>query len=83
VLGRAIDAVRGVFQNVRRKGTPRGLFPYENLKDIRRIVGWLGFGDQWSMVKANLAHEYIVRLWGEMHEALLKEFDTEATSLSG
>src|SRR5207253_3145551 len=79
-LSKVIDAVRGVFQNVPTKGTPRGLFPYENLKDIRRIVGWLGFGVQWSREKADLAHECIVRLWGEMHGALLQEFDTEVPS---
>jgi hypothetical protein len=76
-LSRAIDAIRGVFQNVPMAGTRRGLFPYENLKDIRRIVGWLGFEDQWTREKADLAHKCIVRLWGQMHGALLQEFDTE------
>src|SRR5262245_35078576 len=34
-LSKAIDSVRGVFRNVPKVGTRRGLFPYENLKDIR------------------------------------------------
>ena len=73
-LSIAIDSVRGVFKNVPRQDYPLGLYPYENLKEIRRIIGWLGFGEQWSKEK-NRAHECIAKLWVEMHSALLQEFD--------
>ena len=76
-LSKSIDAVRGVFKNVPRAGTSKGLYPYENLKDIRTIIGWLGYGEQCSKEKSDEAHKCIVRLWGEMHSALLQEFDTE------
>jgi hypothetical protein len=73
-LSAAINTLRGVFENVPRKGHPLGLYPYENLKEIRRIIGWLGYGDHWSSHKG-LAHECITKLWGVMHSALLLEFD--------
>src|SRR5262249_49605703 len=47
----------------------------ENLKEIRRIIGWLGFEERWSKEKDS-AHECIAKLWVEMHSALLREFDT-------
>jgi hypothetical protein len=75
LLSIAIDSVRGVFKNVPSRNYPLGLYPYENLKEIRRIIGWLGFEEQWSKEKDS-AHECIVKLWVEMHSALLQEFDT-------
>ena len=76
-LSEVIDAVRGVFKNVPKKETPQGLFPYENIKEIRVIIGWLGYGDQYTKERCEKAHQCIVRLWGVMHYALLQEFDTE------
>jgi len=76
-LTKAVDSLRGVFSNVPRDGTPQGLYPYENLKDILKIIGWLGYGDRYTRERANRAHDCIYRLWAEMHYALLQEFDTE------
>ena len=41
-LSTAIDELRGVFKNIPARGTRTGLYPYENLKDIRDVVDWLG-----------------------------------------
>jgi|SRR5271157_143353 len=80
-LTKAIDSLRGVFRNVPRAGAPQGLYPYENLKDILKVIGWLGYGDRYTKDRANLAHDCIFRLWAEMHYALLQEFDTEVPVL--
>jgi hypothetical protein len=73
-LSTAIDTLRGVFENVPQKEYPLGLYPYESLKDIRSIVGWLGYGERWRTEK-DRAHECIAKLWVVMHSALLNEFD--------
>lgn len=79
-LSIAIDSVRGVFKNIPLKNYPLGLYPYENLKEIRRVIGWLGYKARWLEEK-DLAHECIAKLWVEMHSALLQEFDTEVPTI--
>ena len=77
VLSSAIDELRSVFANVPAEGAPYGLYPYENLKDIRNAIAWLNFGPNFSQQKACLTRKCIVRLWQEMHEAMLREFDRD------
>ncbi len=76
-MSTAIDLLRGVFANVPRRGAPTGLFPYENLKDIYRIVSWLGFGETFRTSAASDARACITKLWQEMHTAMLEEFDRD------
>jgi hypothetical protein len=76
-LSIAIDLLRGVFGNVPAKGTPSGLFPFENLKDIQKIISWLGFGGVFKTESSKLARQCITRLWQEMHLAMLSEFDRD------
>lgn len=73
-LSIAVDSVRGVFENVPRKEYPLGVYPYETLKDIRLIVGWLGYGEHWR-TERDRAHNCMTKLWVLMHSALLREFD--------
>ena len=82
-LSVAIDLTRGVFSNIGKNGS-RGLFPYENLKDIHRIISWLGFGGGFCKAKSYNARLCITSLWQEMHHAMLDEFDRDvpATPIS-
>lgn len=80
-LSTSIDALRGVFKNVSGPGSGGGLYPYENLKDIHKIISWLGFGSNFRQGQAATARRCIVLLWQEMHAALLPEFDREAPIL--
>jgi len=62
-LSTAIDTLRGVFENVPRKRYPLGIYPYESIKDIQLIIGWLGYGERWRSEK-DRARKYITKLWG-------------------
>ena len=75
-LSTAIDELRGVFANVPTR-TPTGLYPYENLKDIREVISWLGYGKRFRLADAARARLCITRLWQEMHTAMLGEFDRD------
>jgi hypothetical protein len=75
-LSVVIDSLRGVFANVPAKDLEIGLYPYENLKTIRRIIKTLDPAKgkvEESDRKA--ARDCIVRMWHQMHQALLLEFD--------
>jgi len=76
-LSTAIDSLRGVFDNVPQPGTTKGLYPYENLKDILEIVEWLGWEREVPPVEQQQAQSAIASLWGEMHASLLLEFDRD------
>ena len=76
-LSTAIDELRGIFQNVPCRGTPVGLYPYENLKDIQKAISWLGYGNSFRAVQAQKTRECITRAWQNMHNALLSEFDRD------
>lgn len=73
-LATAIDMLRGVFRNIPTRD-PVGLYPFENLKDISKIVDWLQYGSKFRSDEAKRARRCIVRLWQEMHAAMLREFD--------
>ncbi len=76
-LSTAIDELRSVFDNVPLRNDSRGLYPYENLKDIKRVVDWLGVGKKRNDEEIHLARKVIIRLWQEMYHAMLSEFDRD------
>ena len=76
-LSTAIDMLRGVFANVPTSRQPPGLYPYENLKDIHKIIAWLDYGSRFRLADAEQARRCMVRLWQEMHVAMLDEFDRD------
>ena len=76
-LGIAIDELRSVFANIPLSRDSVGLYPYENLKDIKHVVDWLGYGDNLSESDVLLARRCIIKLWREMHNAMLSEFDRD------
>ena len=75
-LSVAIDMLRGVFRNVPTRN-PTGLYPYENLKEISKVVSWLGYGKNFCSKDAVRARSCITGLWQEMHIAMLGEFDRD------
>lgn len=77
-LSTVIDALRGVFKNIGESNDSNGLFPYEGIKDIQKIISGLKFDDDFENdFSAKNARNCIVKLWKEMHQALLAEFDRE------
>ncbi len=72
-LSIAIDSLRGVFTNI--PGGSTGLYPYENLKDIREVVNWLGYRSPRTPQERGRACKCITNLWHEMHSEMLLEFD--------
>jgi hypothetical protein len=75
-LSTVIDSLRGVFRNIPTED-PVGLYPYENLKDIRMVISWLGYSNDHSDHDRYWARRCIVTLWASMHQAMLLEFDRE------
>lgn len=76
-LSIAIDELRCVFKNVPRKGVKVGLYPHENLKDIRKAILWIGYGDSFWSAQAAKARIRINRAWQNMHHTMLLEFDRD------
>ena len=86
-LSTAIEMLRGVFANVPFANIPvdysRGLYPYENLKNIHAEVSQLGFGpplfllEEAKQARARQARARIITLWQEMRDAMLSEFDRD------
>jgi hypothetical protein len=77
-ISMAIDLTRAVFKNVPHQGAPSGLYPFENLKDIQKVLSWLAPGESSRSYKErDMARNCIVRLWQEMYGALLREFDRD------
>jgi hypothetical protein len=74
-LSTMIDSLRGVFCNVPSKGLASGLYPYEPLKEIWQVVGWLRDGR--APDERYRARRCIRQLWFDMHSAMLQEFDRE------
>ena len=80
-LSTAIDELRGVFANLPRADNKVGLYPYENLKDIKHVVDWLGYGDDFRSAEIHEARRCIIKLWREMHNAMLSEFDRDVPEI--
>ena len=74
-LSTAIDELRGVFENIPVPRHRTGLYPYENLKDIKVVLDWLSYGEGFRGDDVHRARACIVKLWQEMHSAMLSEFD--------
>ncbi len=71
-LSEAIEMVRGVFER------PRGLFPFENLHSMYRLVTWLNGNPTAAPYTRPQIEQAITNLWKEMREEMLKEFDRGA-----
>ena len=77
-LNVAIDEIRSLFQNLSERKGDSGLFPFEPIKNIQRII--LGIRDGAKPIEKKDREEIVKRiwkLWDEMKIELLKEFDRE------
>jgi hypothetical protein len=72
-LSKAIDEMRGVYQNVHEDENHQGLFPYEPLHDMRRSLENLGRGS-YDPNKANEVREEILAEWSALRFPFLAEF---------
>ncbi|KXX71402.1 hypothetical protein [Flammeovirga sp. SJP92] len=75
-LSIVIDSLRGVFSNIGPKYSV-GLYPYENLKDISKIITWLRFSTNHTKDDRYWGRRGIKTIWSSMHQMLLLEFDRE------
>ncbi len=73
-LGIAIDEVRGVYRNVGEKPGAIGLYPYEPIKEIYRLINDLGYGVN-DPVKRKQTREQIILKWQSIRFEFLAEFD--------
>jgi hypothetical protein len=73
-LGIAIDEVRGVYRNVGEQPGMVGLYPYEPIKEIYRLVHELGYEVN-DPVKRKATREQIIAKWQSIRFAFLSEFD--------
>lgn len=73
-LGIAIDEVRGVYRNVGEKPGQVGMYPYEPIKEIYRLINDLGYGVD-DPEKRKHTREQIVARWQSIRFAFLSEFD--------
>ena len=74
-ISSSIDSVRGVFKNVKVSSIQGSHFPFENLKDISKILGWLKYTEDRSDDQRRQARKCIVKLWQQMYFEMLREFD--------
>jgi hypothetical protein len=74
----AVDEVRGVFCNIDVElKPPKGLYPFQPLKDIQDEIRILGFGNDVSIEKQKQTRAKINNEWKELQAKLLLEFDRD------
>jgi hypothetical protein len=72
-----IDEVRSLFMNLYKKDYSPGLYPFEPLKKIHELLEKEGFGSNFDKKHAVESREAIFKLWKQVRDELLKEFDRE------
>jgi hypothetical protein len=72
-----IDEVRSLFMNLREKNYSPGLYPFEPLKKIHKLLEKESFGSSFDKKHAIDTREKIFDLWKLLRDELLKEFDRE------
>jgi hypothetical protein len=61
-LGKCIDEVRGVYENLKVGADGNGLYPFQSLKIIHKLISDLGFGTT-DTKKAEEARDFITNNW--------------------
>ena len=74
LLSKSIDEVRGVYSNIGETKTDIGLYPYESLKEIQKLVSEMGF-TVYDKATADSARCLIDHHWGLIKSSFLFEFD--------
>jgi hypothetical protein len=73
-LSIVIDEVRGVYRNIGERLGDIGLYPYEPIKDIHKVVSELGFG-KIDENKRMTHRRKIIGHWKSIRRNFLAEFD--------
>ncbi|WP_423207310.1 hypothetical protein E2974_05630 [Paracoccus yeei] len=76
-IGFSIDEVRASFKNLGEGRSNKGLYPFEDLKDIHKIVSSLGHGEGFRYAERHEAREEILKRWGNIRLPLLSEFERQ------
>ena len=63
------------FVNLNSRGGTIGLFPFEKLKDIHRVVSRLGFGPDVLPACCDQARKSTVELWRDARSSFLAELE--------
>ena len=85
-LSRAIDETRAVYRNVGESESERGLFPFQQMHDMRRALKQLGPDTQDEALKKRARHT-VDTAWNSLRRRFLDEFDppsaTNPTTIDG
>ena len=73
-LSKAIDEVRGVYYNIHQSKTKKGLYPFESLKTIYKIIEELN-PNEWHPEQMKAANMKIKHHWQIIRKVFLAEFD--------
>lgn len=73
-ISKSIDEVRGVYKNLDETKNNIGLYPFESLKEIHKIISDLGFGAL-DTDKSTEARKHIRHNCGNLRRSFLSEFD--------
>jgi hypothetical protein len=74
-LSVTIEKVRAVFPNVGANEQSVGLFPFEPLKDIQKIITYLSWGSKFRKGEASASRTKITTLWKSMRTKYLDELE--------
>lgn len=73
-INKSIDEFRGLYKNLKETKGDIGLYPFESLKEIGRIISRLGYGTL-DVNKSAEARKHIHQNWGNLRRSFLSEFD--------
>lgn len=74
LLSIVIDELRGVYKNIGERSDNTGLYPYEPIKDIHKVISELGF-TRLNENKRALARKRVIGHWKSIRSNFLDEFD--------
>ncbi len=74
LLSKSIDEVRGVYKNIGETKNKMGLYPYESLKKIHKIISQMDY-TQYNEIVAKKSRCAIDFHWHMLRQSFLFEFD--------
>jgi hypothetical protein len=69
-----------VYKNIHEDKNKKGLYPFESIKDIERIVSSLGYAP-FTAEQGKIARDEILAKWKAVRIAILDEFDRAEPSV--
>jgi hypothetical protein len=70
-----IEEIRGVFSNVGEAEFAGGIYPFEGIKEIHRLVSKLGWGNEFTTEQAEVTRREIVSQWKLVRDHYLSELE--------